>query len=333
MTCPATVQQTSDTFVNGTRTHVHGPEGGIQTTLAVKAKMKETAKTDVFQPASAIVEGVIIDDLDVQQTSDALPGPSSLARMANRVRAKLRPAEPRDLLFEIAENFIPADFLRADVRVNTHRHIVFATERQLTLLVNARRWYLDGTFKVVKDPFVQLFSIHAFLRHDDATKQVPLAFVFMSRRKSKDYRAVFRAIDDLLPQRAAVLEFVADFETGMWKGIREVYPGLPIKGCCFHWNQAVWRKVQELGLAQQYLNDDGTCKFIKKIFALPFLPAEHVEAAFDGLRRATQVPGLVTLLDYVDRTWMRSSVWSVDAWSVFNQCVRTNNDVEGCITD
>ncbi|XP_041372005.1 uncharacterized protein LOC121385401 [Gigantopelta aegis] len=151
----------------------------------------------------------------------------------------------------------------------------------------------------------------------------------MSRRKSKDYRAVFRAIDDLLPQRAAVLEFVADFETGMWKGIREVYPGLPIKGCCFHWNQAVWRKVQELGLAQQYLNDDGTCKFIKKIFALPFLPAEHVEAAFDGLRRATQVPGLVTLLDYVDRTWMRSSVWSVDAWSVFNQSVRTNNDVEG----
>ncbi|XP_041364299.1 uncharacterized protein LOC121379714 [Gigantopelta aegis] len=50
---------------------------------------------------------------------------------------------------------------------------------------------------------------------------------------------------------------------------------------------------------------------------------------FDGLRRGTQVQGLVTLMDYVDRTWMRSSVWSVNAWSVFNQSVRTNNDVEG----
>ncbi|XP_041375153.1 uncharacterized protein LOC121388019 [Gigantopelta aegis] len=51
--------------------------------------------------------------------------------------------------------------------------------------------------------------------------------------------------------------------------------------------------------------------------------------AFDSLRRGTQVQGLVTLMDYVDRTWMRSSVWSVSAWSVFNQSVRTNNDVEG----
>ncbi|XP_041362011.1 uncharacterized protein LOC121377981 [Gigantopelta aegis] len=96
-----------------------------------------------------------------------------------------------------------------------------------------------------------------------------------------------------------------------------------------HWSLAVWRKVQELSLAQQYINDNGTCKFIKKVFALPFLPSEHMEAAFDGLRRGTQVQGLVTLMDYVDRTWMRSSVWSVNAWSVFNQSVRTNNDVEG----
>ncbi|XP_041374141.1 uncharacterized protein LOC121387180 [Gigantopelta aegis] len=140
---------------------------------------------------------------------------------------------------------------------------------------------------------------------------------------------VFRAIDDLLPRRASVLEFVADFETGMWKGLHEVYPGLQIKGCCFHWNQAVWRKVQGLGLAQQHIIGDGTCKFIKKVFAIRFLPSEHAEAAFDGLRRGTQVQGLVTLMDYVDRTWMRSSVWSVNAWSVFNQSVRTNNDVEG----
>lgn len=39
---------------------------------------------------------------------------------------------------------------------------------------------MDGTFRVVKDPFQQLFSTHAFVRSDDNMKQIPLVFVFMS---------------------------------------------------------------------------------------------------------------------------------------------------------
>ena len=34
-------------------------------------------------------------------------------------------------------------------------------------------------------------------------------------------------------------------------------------------------------------------------------------------------------LDYVQRTWMDSTVWSPFAWSAFKQPARTNNDVEG----
>ena len=64
------------------------------------------------------------------------------------------------------------------------------TSEQLKVLSSAKTWYLDGIFKVVKSPFVQMFSIHAFITSDNSTTQVPLAFCMMSRRLTSDYKAV-----------------------------------------------------------------------------------------------------------------------------------------------
>lgn len=42
------------------------------------------------------------------------------------------------------------DFLLADISHDGASHLVFATDHQLGLLGNAKRWYIDGTFKVSK---------------------------------------------------------------------------------------------------------------------------------------------------------------------------------------
>ena len=63
--------------------------------------------------------------------------------------------------FQIAEDFIPDDFLRADVRVGEARHLIFATEHQLDVMSSAKTWYLDGTFKVL----LTVTTINLYKRH------------------------------------------------------------------------------------------------------------------------------------------------------------------------
>ena len=86
-------------------------------------------------------------------------------------------------------------------------------------------------------------TINAFVKTDDYTKQVPLVFALMSGKKTKDYKAVIKAVLEMLPVPPAVRKITVDFEMTVWKTLRELMPNVDIMGCVFHWTQALWRRV------------------------------------------------------------------------------------------
>ncbi|XP_067036373.1 uncharacterized protein [Acropora muricata] len=220
---------------------------------------------------------------------------------------QLRPDDPTDLAFEISEENIPADFLKADVCIRSKRHLVFATSQQLQQLVKAKNWYVDGTFKLCRQPFSQLFAINAFVKSGDQAKQVPLLFVVMSGRKKRDYRAVLQEVLSILPPPPAVRRITLDFERALWTVLRQLLPDVSLQGCLFHWTQALWRKVQELGLEPAYRTDSPTYKYIRKLMALPFLPEAEITPMFQRLSDSATTTILRELVKYVSDTWVTST--------------------------
>lgn len=158
----------------------------------------------MFKPLSAVVNEVLMEE----QTDDpcpSLPKPVNLAKAANHLRQRLRLADSVGFEFEFQPEHIPENFLRGDIK-----YVAVVTlssppmQQQLEVLCSAKAWYIDGTFKLCRNPFSQLLTINAFVRSDSCAKQVPLLFAIMSWRKKSDYKALMKAVFELLLRTPSV---------------------------------------------------------------------------------------------------------------------------------
>ena len=91
----------------------------------------------------------------------------------------------------------------------------------MEVLSKSKTWYIDGIFKLCRQPFSQLLTANAFVWNDDHVKQVPLVFI-MSGRKKRDYKAVLETVISLLPNQPRVMKIVLDFQKAMWSAIRNL---------------------------------------------------------------------------------------------------------------
>ena len=128
---------------------------------------------------------------------------------------------------------------------------MLATESNVEFLAEADEFFLDGTFKIAPRLFHQVFTVHAF-KHG---KQFLLAYCLLLNKTKETYvkclKILSEGMEDLSLQ-PNVQQVATDFEIAIIQAAQEVFPSVSAKGCFYHYTQAMWHKVQNLGLQEEY---------------------------------------------------------------------------------
>jgi hypothetical protein len=63
--------------------------------------------------------------------------------------------------------------------------------------------------------------------------------------------------------------------------------------------------------------------------SLNLLPHRFIRSSFNNLKSQARGALTIALFNYVEKFWIKHSIWKPKMWSSFNVTIRTNSPVEG----
>lgn len=335
------------------RTHNHPPDPArVEISTAVN-RMLESAATSSNAPRR------IISEIEMSHEAQSLaPKRKSLSQRIVRKRRRLEigyEAEPQNRAsIHIPEKFRTVKHGVIDVRFLLHeddhdehnednRIIVFASDLMLDELERNDVWMLDGTFKVSPSLFLQLYTIHVVIGGHSG-HVFPCVYALLPDKSTATYKRLFEILRNARPNLAP-RTCIIDFEAATKRAIEENFPQVSVQGCFFHLTQSVWRKVQNVGLVEEYKNSDDVRNAVKSLCSLAFLEESQINEAFEELQEISDnmnLPKLTEVYNYFEDTYIgrlgrrgqrRAANFGKIMWNVRSRTEegipRTNNKIEG----
>ena len=214
---------------------------------------------------------------------------------------------------------------------------VFCAATELALIQQSEFLICDGTFEMAPDSSYQLYTIHGFFKGES----MALLWALLPDKKKQTYLDLFGVLRSALIENfgdiVAHHRFLTDFEIATIEAIQAVFPESDVKGCTFHFRQAIIRHLNQEGLKTVYNEDTHpeVKSWIRQIMAMSLLPAFLVEYAWANLKYppVTQEADLNLRIEkfklYVENTWINGS-YPPTLWTHFdNDGPRTTNVAEG----
>ena len=185
------------------------------------------------------------------------------------------------------------------------QQLIYGTEENLRLLSHADTVYMDGTFSVAPRLFYQLYTLHICFRGFF----LPLIYALLPDKTKDTYYDMF----SIIKRKMANLDLqfnptamMSDFEIGMISTLRLHFPNTELKGCNFHFSQAIWRQTQQLGLTVSYHENINIRRIIRSLMTLPYIPRNWVRHQYRTIMGMTDADtdSVERLLQYFRSTWL-----------------------------
>ena len=328
------------TVISGPTNHNHEPpEENVVRGCAI-AEMRKHVKAAPLQQLkttydTAVSAAAIASDVDTL----LLPSYQSVETILKRQRSQNIPKLPksrRDIRLEgdWSQTSDGSRFLLHSPSMTDNEIIVYASDASLLRLANCKTIYMDGTFKCCPSLYTQLFTIHGLSNNF----VVPLVYALLSDKSSASYYKLFDILRQAIFALGAVLDpkiVVSDFESGLVDAMRVHFPQTSHSGCHFHYTQAVYKKVQDLGLTSAYkekLQENKIKEFVQLCMALAFIPKSEVVVQFNecvSILTEEHRQLLERFIVYFRDTWAEG-LFAIKLWNKYGQDFlhRTNNRVE-----
>ena len=162
-----------------------------------------------------------------------------------------------------------------------------------------------------------------------------MLYALLPNKQRQSYNCAFSLLKDAAMTHGLTLDpatVLSDFELAIIQALALNFPNSRHRGCYFHYMQAIWRKVQALGLATNYTDpqDLSLKHFVQKMAAIAFCPPAFVRPAWMSVQQeAPQIARVDELVTYFSNTWVSGS-YQVRQWNYYKvDGPRTNNHVEG----
>lgn len=217
---------------------------------------------------------------------------------------------------------VVGDFFAYDDGVDD-KIIFFCTPEAKTKIKCVDTFYGDGTFRVVPNPFYQLYSLHIDLSNDrDSVNFVPVLYILLPNKSQDTYVRLFTTLKNQFAVNIKV--FRCDYEISTINAVKSVYPEVEVKGCFYHFNNAVWRMSKKMGL-----NNTPEGPHITKLSAnLALLPKALIPETFLAIwEEAPDTDKFNQFKSYFVKQWMELVTY--DVFCCYGQTFRTTNAIEG----
>lgn len=326
-------------LVSPTPVHNHETQVAETHVHVVKQDLKRKAATSDLPTKYLVAEAAgRLDEETRQKLNCDLNAMYKMAR-SSRAAANTHPANPTSL-----ENLsLPAPYTTSSSgepmllwdsgwSEELRRSFLFGTPHNTSVLLEAEHFVIDGTFKTAPQLMTQMLSVHGLL---PSSWHMPLAFGLLPGKTQVLYTNLLEELDSFGPYDPQSI--LCDYELGLHNAILSVWPSSTIRGCQFHFKQAMWRALQRTDLVPEYsVLTSPIRKFFKILGAFPFLPIDDIDRAWRFVKPL--IPSdMEPFVEYYERTWIGSSsrqpLFEHSKWNhhedILLNLPRSSNLVEG----